>query len=102
MSGTRQGAVPAVPERATQGTDVRDRERWWMEASIWTERMVSALVNGVRGGKWFSLIDKVYRPATLQAAWRKVERNKGTASMAKASSGSRLRPSGMWRNFRSN
>ena len=32
-----------------------------MEATIWTERMLSALDNGVRGGKWFSLMDKVYR-----------------------------------------
>ena len=24
---------------------------WWTEASIWTDRMVSALGNGVRGGK---------------------------------------------------
>jgi hypothetical protein len=27
--------------------------------------MVSVLGNGVKGGKWFSLIDKVVRPATL-------------------------------------
>lgn len=39
--------------------------------------MMSALVNGVTGGKWFSLVDKVYRPRTLEAAWRKVARNKG-------------------------
>jgi RNA-directed DNA polymerase len=43
--------------------------------------MVSALVNGVRGGKWFSLMDKVIRPSTLDAAWRKVARNKGSAGV---------------------
>src|SRR5260370_31885937 len=43
--------------------------------------MVSALVNGVKGGKWFSLIDKVYRPSTLAAAWTRVERNKGAAGV---------------------
>jgi RNA-directed DNA polymerase len=43
--------------------------------------MVSALGNGVKGGKWFSLVDKVIRPATLEAAWRKVERNKGAAGV---------------------
>jgi RNA-directed DNA polymerase len=43
--------------------------------------MMSALGNGVKGGKWFSLVDKVIRPATLEAAWRKVERNKGAAGM---------------------
>jgi RNA-directed DNA polymerase len=75
-----QGTVPTVPEKATQGTEGR-REWWWTEASIWTERMVSALVNGVKGGKWFSLVDKVIRPTTLDAAWRKVARNKGAAGV---------------------
>ncbi len=67
-------------DKATQGTDARGggrRALWWAEASIWTNRMVSALGNGVKGGKWFSLIDKVHRPSTLQAAWRTVARNKG-------------------------
>jgi RNA-directed DNA polymerase len=52
-----------------------------MEASIWTDRMVSALDNGVKGGKWFSLIDKVIRPATLEIAWQRVARNKGAAGV---------------------
>jgi RNA-directed DNA polymerase len=42
---------------------------------------VSALGNGVKGGKWFSLVDKAIRPTTLEAAWRKVERNKGAAGV---------------------
>jgi RNA-directed DNA polymerase len=43
--------------------------------------MVSALGNGVKGGKWFSLIDKVIRPATLDIAWHHVARNKGAAGV---------------------
>jgi RNA-directed DNA polymerase len=69
---------------AKQGTDVTSGETralWWAEASIWTDRMVSALGNGVKGGKWFSLIDKVIRPATLEAAWQRVARNKGAAGV---------------------
>jgi len=62
---------------AKQGTEARDREWLWVEASIWTERMVSALVNGVKGERWYSLIDKLNRPETLAAAWHKVARNKG-------------------------
>ena len=81
MSEARQRTVPAVSETAKQGTETHDRERWWMEAAIWTERMVSALGNGVKGGKWFSLVDKAIRPTTLEAAWRKVERNKGAAGV---------------------
>jgi hypothetical protein len=43
--------------------------------------MVSALVNGVTGGKWYSLVDKAIRPTTLDAAWHKVARNKGAAGV---------------------
>jgi RNA-directed DNA polymerase len=43
--------------------------------------MLAALGNGVKGNKWFSLIDKVYRPSTLQAAWRQVRANKGAAGI---------------------
>ena len=48
---------------------------------MWTERMLSALVNGVKGGKWFSLMDKVFAPRTLLAAWTKVHANKGAAGV---------------------
>jgi RNA-directed DNA polymerase len=51
----------------------------WVERSVWTERMLEALEKGVKGGVWFSLIDKVYRPTTLYAAWLSVKANKGKA-----------------------
>jgi RNA-directed DNA polymerase len=43
--------------------------------------MLSALDNGVKGGKWYSLIDKVYAPDTLELAWSKVEANEGAAGV---------------------
>jgi len=43
--------------------------------------MVSALDNGVKGGRWYSLMDKVYAPATLKAAWQKVQANGGAAGV---------------------
>jgi RNA-directed DNA polymerase len=49
--------------------------------------MVSALVNGVNGGKWFSLVDKVIRPTILEAAWRQIARNKGAAGEAWVTAG---------------
>ena len=75
---------PGSVEETKQGRDATGgecRDLWWAEASIWTDRMVSALGNGVRGGKWFSLIDKVIRPSTLAIAWQHVRRNKGAAGV---------------------
>ncbi len=43
--------------------------------------MLTALENGVKGGKWFSLIDKVAAGEGLRAAFRKVERNRGAAGV---------------------
>jgi RNA-directed DNA polymerase len=52
-----------------------------VEASIWTERMLAALQSGVKGGKWFSLIDKVYRPETLARAWQRVASRGGAGGV---------------------
>ena len=41
------------------------------EAGVWTERMLSALVNGVKGGMWFSLMDKVFAPGRWRPRGRK-------------------------------
>lgn len=51
------------------------------KAEIWTPKMLEALESGVKGGKWFSLIDKVYRLSTLEVAWELVARNKGAAGV---------------------
>jgi len=60
------------------------RHRWeWTEESIWSEKMLTALENGVKGGKWFSLIDKVYAKRTIEVAWEHVKRNKGAAGIDK-------------------
>jgi RNA-directed DNA polymerase len=68
---------------AKQGAETPNASRnWtWVEAEVWTERMLSALANGVTGGKWYSLIDKVYAPETLKLAWTKVKANKGAAGV---------------------
>ena len=50
-------------EEAKQGAEM-GRNWAWIEAGVWTERMLSALGNGVKGGKWYALTDKVYAPAT--------------------------------------
>lgn len=80
-----ESEAPGVPKAATQGAQAQGRDWSWVEACVWNERMLAALENGVKGGKWFSLIDKVYRPATLQAAWRKVAANAGAAGVDRQS-----------------
>ena len=80
-----ESKASAVPKVATQGAETPERSWSWVEVSVWNERMLAALENGVKGGKWFSLIDKVYRPATLLAAWRKVAANAGAAGVDRQS-----------------
>jgi RNA-directed DNA polymerase len=66
------------PSAAVVATPKRAEEIAWMEASIWTPRMVEALQNGVKGGKWYSINDKVNRRENLQASYERTKRNKGT------------------------
>jgi RNA-directed DNA polymerase len=68
-----------VSEETKQTGETRPTEWDWVERSVWTERMLEALEKGVKGGVWFSLIDKVYRPTTLYAGWLKVKARKGKA-----------------------
>lgn len=50
----------------------------WTEPSVWTNSMLTTLErSSVRGGKWHSLIDKVYKPENLYSAYREVAANKG-------------------------
>ena len=51
------------------------------EPRVWTQRMLEALDNGVKGGVWFSLIDKVWAPRTLEAAWEHVKANGGSGGV---------------------
>jgi RNA-directed DNA polymerase len=65
---------------AKQGREVAPR--WaWTEASVWTERMLATLEGGIKGGKWYSLMDKVWSQRNLQSAMQQVCRNKGAAGI---------------------
>lgn len=52
-------------------------ERHGAERGVWSKKMLIALERGVKGGKWFSLIDKVASDRTLSLAWEKVKSNAG-------------------------
>ena len=79
--GQSESQAPGVPVRATQGAENQGRDWSWVEATVWSERMLAALGNGVKGGKWFSLIDKVYRKETLEAAWQRVRDHGGAGGV---------------------
>src|SRR6266700_968288 len=73
-------AKPTPVLKAKQVGEVQ--ARWaWSEPAVWTERMLTALEVGVKGGIWFSLIDKVYQPRNLRAAFAKVKANQGAAGV---------------------
>jgi hypothetical protein len=48
---TREVQASSVPATARQGAEAQsDPRNWtWVEASVWTERMLTALGNGVKG-----------------------------------------------------
>jgi RNA-directed DNA polymerase len=83
--GKMQEEPTAVP-RATEAQQAGEttprqarRLRWpWVEASIWTDRMLAALETEVKGGVWFRLIDKVYNLKNLWSAWSRTALNKGS------------------------
>jgi RNA-directed DNA polymerase len=51
------------------------------EPTIWTKRMLTALLAGVKGGKWYSLMDKIHPERTLNAAFSQVAANDGAAGV---------------------
>lgn len=73
----------AVPHEAQQaGEPGPDLSRWaWVERAVWTERMLTTLDHGVKGGQWFRLIDKVYATRTLSSAFASVKANGGAAGV---------------------
>lgn len=72
----REQQPSAVPATAQQDGEVL--VRWaWTEPAVWTERMLTALEQGVKGGIWFRLIDKVFAERNLAASYAEVAANRG-------------------------
>lgn len=69
-----------VSERTNPAGAVR--ARWaWTAPEVWTARMLMALEQGVRGGRWYTLMDKVSALPTLRAAFARVKANRGVAGV---------------------
>jgi RNA-directed DNA polymerase len=82
VTDSNDGRIPvAVPEQAIRAGEAEAPARSYAEPSVWTERMLATLAEGVRGGKWYSLMDKVQAERTLRAAAARVVANKGASGV---------------------
>ena len=73
---TNRAAAVTGNSSSPQAADIRDRW-WWVEHSVWTDRMLTRLEQSEPSTKWFRLWDKVLSKRNLQAAFWAVWRNEG-------------------------
>ena len=71
---------PAKVPVAQQAGEIPERWRW-VKRSVWTVRMLTTLEEGIKGGKWFRLIDKVHSEKNLLAAFDQVAAKDGAAGV---------------------
>mgnify|MGYP003575517453 CR=1 FL=1 len=69
--------VPFAATPAGEPPSVQD----WANPNVWSQRMLTTLQQGVRGGRWHTLIDKVYAPTNLFIASGNVIGNQGAAGV---------------------
>ena len=48
----KQGPLPLVEETPKQGREAESQKWDWVEAEVWTGRMLTTLESGVRGGRF--------------------------------------------------
>lgn len=79
MTRSTEDTPAAVPQAQQAGTIPAP---WrWVEPCVWTMRMLTALITGVKGQRWFRLIDKVFAERNLWVAFRQVARKDGAAGV---------------------
>jgi RNA-directed DNA polymerase len=74
-----QENIPAEVPRVTEAKHAGETQPdWtWVEPVVWTKRMLQALEKGVKGGRWFSLMDKVWSLGNLHRSFEIVKANDG-------------------------
>jgi RNA-directed DNA polymerase len=85
MNREQEGQQRPAKSAPVPSGDKQAEEDLWQcykaERGVWTEPMLAALARGVKGNKWFSLIDKVASVRTLELAWAKVQSNAGSCGV---------------------
>jgi RNA-directed DNA polymerase len=69
--------VPFTATPAREPPSVQE----WANRSVWTKHMLAALETGVRGGRWHTLMDKVFALQPLFQASQRVLENEGVAGV---------------------
>jgi RNA-directed DNA polymerase len=79
MDRTAEQSPAIVPTAQQAGASFAG---WhWVKPCAWTIRMLTALITGVEGLKWFRLFDKVFSERNLWTAFQQVARKKGAAGV---------------------
>jgi RNA-directed DNA polymerase len=73
---SNRATIVTGPAQPKQAADIRDRW-WWVEHSVWTERMLTRLEQSEPTTVWYGLWDKVLTEHNLQSAFTAVWRNDG-------------------------
>ncbi len=73
---TNRAATVTELNQPKQAADIRNRW-WWVEHSVWTDRMLTRLEESEPTTVWFGLWDKILSERNLQAAFWAVWRNDG-------------------------
>jgi RNA-directed DNA polymerase len=96
MTGSTENKPATVP-LAQQAGEILSRWRW-VKPSAWTVHMLTTLEQGVEGGKWFRLFDKVFSERNLLAAFQQVASKDGAAGVDHVSvtQFERLLPESLW------
>src|SRR3954468_8862690 len=71
---------PATVPLAQQAGEILSRWRW-VKPWAWTVRMLATLEQGVEGGRWFRLFDKVFSERNLLASFQQVASKNGAAGV---------------------
>src|SRR5512140_173173 len=75
-ANAKRPARVAGTDQPKQPEEIRNRW-WWIEHSVWTERMLTRLEQSEPTTVWYGLWDKVIAERNLQAAFWAVWRNRG-------------------------
>src|SRR5437870_135846 len=81
VTNKRQAPKPTIVPFAATPAGESPTVKAWANLSVWTDRMLTTLEEGVGGGRWHTLIDKVFSRQNLFDAARRVIGNQGKAGV---------------------